>query len=422
MAFDAKALDRLTPGEARRIALAAQGFAERRPAAVALKHARRVFDRVGLIQIDSVNVLVRSHYLPIFSRLGHYEHDLLDRHAYRGLRRGLFEYWGHEASYMPLDLQPLMRWRMARAERGQGVYKGIAAFGREKRDYIRAVADEIRARGPLGASELSMAGETRGAWWGWSDGKIALEWLFWAGRVTTATRRNFERVYDLTERVLPRAIVETPTPAEADAQRELMRIAARAMGVATESDLRDYFRLGLLDARNRLAELVEAGELLPVAVKGWRQPAYLHREARLPGRVRAQALLSPFDSLVWERDRAERLFGFRYRLEIYTPAEKRQYGYYVLPFLLGDRLVARVDLKADRAACVLRVHAAHAEAGQKPAIIAEPLAEELRRMALWLGLDGVAMGDGGDLAGPLQAVLSAPPLTAPPGAPAGSAA
>jgi uncharacterized protein YcaQ len=404
---DWKEQDRLTPGEARRIALAAQGFGARQPAAVALRHLRSTFGSIGLLQMDSVNVLVRSHYLPIFSRLGHYEHDLLDRHAYRGKRRGLFEYWGHEASLLPLELQPLMRWRMARAERGEGLYKSLARFGRERQPYLAEVLAELRDRGPLGASELSMAGESRGAWWGWSDGKIAMEWLFWAGIVTTATRRNFERVYDLTERVLPPAIAETPTPAEADAQRELMRISARAMGVATERDLRDYFRLDVADARARLAELVEAGELLPVTVSGWKNQAYLHRDARLPGRVRAQALLSPFDSLVWERDRTERLFGFRYRLEFYTPQEKRQYGYYVLPFLLGDRLVARVDAKADRAAHCLRVHAAHAEAGQDHRKIAGPLAEELHRMARWLGLERVETGGDGDLAGPLRQALSA---------------
>ena len=408
---------RLTPAEARRIALAAQGFGGRQPAAVALRHLRGTFDRIGLLQMDSVNVLVRSHYLPMFSRLGHYEHDLLDRHAYRGKRRGLFEYWGHEASLLPLELQPLMRWRMARAERGEGLYKSLARFGRERQPYIGEVLAELRDRGPLGASELSMAGESRGAWWGWSDGKIAMEWLFWAGIVTTATRRNFERVYDLTERVLPPAIVETPTPSEADAQRDLMRISAQAMGVATERDLRDYFRLDVADARARLAELVEAGDLLPVTVSGWKNQAYLHRDARLPGRVKAQALLSPFDSLVWERDRTERLFGFRYRLEFYTPQEKRQYGYYVLPFLLGDRLVARVDAKADRAAHTLRVHAAHAEAGQDHRKISGPLAEELHRMARWLGLERVEAGADGDLAGPLRHALSARR-----DAPAGSAA
>ena len=412
-----KDIGRLTPAEARRVALAAQGFGGRRPAAVALRHLRGTFGNIGLLQMDSVNVLVRSHYLPVFSRLGPYDHDLLDRHAYRGRRRGLFEYWGHEASLLPLELQPLMRWRMARAERGEGLYKSLARFGRERQPYLKEVLAELRDRGPLGASELSMAGESRGAWWGWSDGKIAMEWLFWAGIVTTATRRNFERVYDLMERVLPPAIVDIPTPPEADAQRALMRISAQAMGVATERDLRDYFRLDVADARVRLAELVEAGELLPVAVSGWKNQAYLHKEARLPGRVKAQALLSPFDSLVWERDRTERLFGFRYRLEFYTPQEKRQYGYYVLPFLLGDRLVARVDAKADRAAHTLRVHAAHAEAGQDHRKIAGPLAEELHRLAGWLGLERVDAGADGDLAGPLRHALSARR-----DAPAGSAA
>ncbi|MDJ1160214.1 crosslink repair DNA glycosylase YcaQ family protein [Chelatococcus sp. SYSU_G07232] len=399
--------DKLSGAAARRVALAAQGFAERRPqGAVDARHARRVIARVGLVQIDSVNVLVRSHYLPFFSRLGAYRADLLDAEAY-SRRRRLFEYWGHEASLMPVELQPLMRWRMQRAERGEGVYRQVARFAREHRPFLDAVLREIETRGPLAAGDLAAAGGARGkgGWWGWSEGKAALEYLFWSGRVTTATRRNFKRVYDLTERALPQAVVAQPTPDTADAQRELLRIAARALGVATERDLRDYFRLGVEETRARLAELVEAEELIPVAVEGWRQPAFLHPAARRPRRVEAAALLSPFDSLVWERDRAERLFGFRYRLEIYTPAHRRTHGYYVLPFLVGERIVARVDLKADRAAGFLRVEAAHAEAEAGPREIAAALAAELCTMASWLGLADVAVRRRGDLADALAAAL-----------------
>ncbi len=395
---------RISSKTARRIALAAQGFADRRPSAeVSARHLTKVIDRVGLIQIDSVNVLVRSHYLPLFSRLGPYAHDQLDRHAYR--RRRLFEYWGHEASLIPVELQPLMRWRMARARAGQGIYKGLAQFGKERRDFIEAVLAEIAERGPLGAGELGDGGKSSGGWWGWSDGKLALEWLFWAGLVTTATRRNFERLYDLPERVLPADVLATPTPDEADARRELLRIASRSLGIATERDLRDYFRLPVAGTAERIGELVESGDLVPVEVAGWKQPAYLAPGARTPRKVEARALLSPFDSLVWERDRAERLFGFRYRIEIYTPAEKRVHGYYVLPFLLGESLVARVCLTADRAAGVLRVNAAHGEVHAEPEAIAPPLAEELGLMAEWLGLAGVEVQPSGDLAPALRAAL-----------------
>lgn len=357
---------------------------------------RRVFERVGLIQIDSVNVLVRSHYMPAFSRLGAYDTRVLERAAW-GRRRELFEYWGHEASLIPLDLQPALRWRMERASRGEGIYGGLARFARERKDYIETVYAEIAARGPMGAGDLSDAGKGEGGWWGWSDGKRAAEFLFWSGRITTATRRGFERIYDLTERALPERIVAEPTPDVAEAQRRLMRVAARSLGIATERDLRDYFRLDPADARARLAELVEEGDLVPVTVKGWDRQAWLARDARVPRRIAARALLSPFDSLVWERDRAERLFGFRYRLEIYTPADKRVHGYYVLPFLLGDRLVARVDLKADRAAGVLRVMGAHPEGKADQGEVATALAEELRAMAGWLGLRDVAVQEKGAL-------------------------
>ncbi|CAO3435276.1 winged helix-turn-helix domain-containing protein [Azospirillum doebereinerae] len=413
--------DTLSLREARRIAIAAQGFAapsaeagtaplEARPVEarpVEAHHVRKLVGRLGLVQIDSVNVLVRSHYLPLFSRLGAYEAGLLDRLAYGGRKRRLFEYWGHEASLIPVEQQPLFRWRMARAERGDGIYGGLARFAAERRPYIESVLAEVAARGPLGASELSEAGRGAGGWWGWSDGKRAVEFLFWAGLVTTAGRRGFERLYDLPERVLPAAVLATPTPDEAEAQRALLRIAARAHGVATERDLRDYHRLAPADARARIAELVEAGDLSPVAVEGWAKPAYLAPDARRPRKIAARALLSPFDSLIWERQRTERLFGLRFRLEIYTPAEKREHGYYVLPFLMDERIAARVDLKSDRKAGALLVQAAHAEPDSAHGPVADALAVELRRLAGWLGLGRVAVVGAGDLAPALADALAA---------------
>ncbi len=384
--------------EARRIVLAAQGFGQRRgPGRADWRRVRRAIERMGLLQIDSVSVLVRSHYLPAFSRVGAYDRAKLDTKAFDPRRRELFEYWGHEASLLPLAAHPLLRWRMARAERLEGIYSGTARFVRERRDYIAAVLAEVERRGPVRARDFN-DGRRRGGMWERHDGKVALEYLFWSGRVTAVTRRGFERIYDLTERVLPADIVALPTPPEADAQRALVRIAGRALGIATEADLRDYFRLATADAKRCVAELVEAGDLRPVRVEGWRQPAYLDAGARLPRRVGGSALLSPFDPLIWERARTERLFGFRYRLEIYTPAPKRRHGYYVLPFLLDERLVARVDLKSDRAASTLRVLAAHGEAGTDPDGVAAALADELRRLAAWLGLDRVTIGRRGDLA------------------------
>ena len=397
-----KPIARLSAAQARRMALAAQGFADRpdgrEPDGWAL---RRVLDRVGLIQIDSVNVLQRAHYLPLFSRLGPYDTDLLDRAAWRAPRR-LFEYWGHEASLLPVAVQPLLRWRMERA--GDDAWGGMRRIQRERPELVEQVLDEVRDRGPIAASEVVEvhAPARTGPWWDWSDVKRAFEWLFWSGQITSARRRGFERLYDVPERVLPREVMETPTPSLEDAQRELVRIASRAMGVAAEKDLRDYFRLPVAEARERVAELVEGGELWPVEVEGWTVPGYVHPEARLPRTVDARALVGPFDSLVWERPRVERLFGFRYRIEIYVPKPKRVHGYYVLPFLLGDRLVARVDLKADRAAGVLRVQASHAEPDAPPET-AEALATELESMAGWLGLDGVAVQPRGDLAAPLAA-------------------
>lgn len=399
--------DGLTAAEARRIALAAQGFGDARPTgAIGKRQLLKAVERLGAVQIDSVNVVSRTHYLPAFSRLGAYPRALLEDLAW-SRKPALFEYWGHEASLLPLSAQPLLRWRMADAHDGVGVWRGIARYLRDHRAQVDRALAQIRERGPLAASELQLGIKGNGGWWGWSDAKRALECLFWTGELTTATRRGtFERVYGLPEKVLPPAVLATPTPTREEAQRALLRIAARALGVATERDLRDYFRMGLAETRGRLAELVEAGELLPVAVQGWRETAYLDPAARRPRKIAAAALLSPFDNAIWFRERAERMFGVRVRLEIYTPAAKRTHGYYVLPFLEGDALTARVDLKADRKAGTLRVLASHAEPWARPET-PERLAAELRLMAGWLGLERVAVEPRGDLAEALAGAVEA---------------
>ncbi|HEY5925343.1 MAG TPA: crosslink repair DNA glycosylase YcaQ family protein [Kofleriaceae bacterium] len=388
----------VSASQARAIALAAQGLATPRPARVDAKQLRALVERLGVVQIDSVNVLVRSHYLPAFSRLGGYDTTLLDRHAHRA-PRALFEYWGHEASLLPTALQPLFRWRMERAlDHAWGRMKRIA---KKQPTFVQDILALVAERGPISASEIELGGRpSRKGWWEWSDAKTAIEWLFWSGQVTSARRRGFERLYDLPARVLPAKVLSQPTPSEPDAHRALIERAARALGIASESDLRDYYRLPLAGARTAVAELVEAGTLEAVRVEGWAKPGYLHRAAVVPKRIAADrsALLSPFDSLVWFRDRTHRLFGMKYRIEIYVPAPKRVHGYYVLPFLLGDRLVARVDLKADRAAGVLRVQAAHGEPGVAKARVAAALAGELSRMAVWLGLARVEIMPRGDLA------------------------
>ncbi len=393
----------LSIADARALALRAQGFTEPRPVGrVDLRHLRRLFARLRLIQIDSVNVLVRSHYLPAFSRLGAYPRGLLDRLAYE--RRELFEYWGHEASLMQMELYPLMRPRMERAKRGE-LWGSIVRFARENAAYVESVYEEVRARGPMPASGLSEKGVRGKGWWDWAPGKSALEWLFWIGRVTATRRSNFERVYDVAERVIPSDIFHVPMPSEEDADRELLAISAPALGVATAKDLADYFRIKPAAAKPRIAELVEEGRLLPARVEGWEQPAFMDPAARAPRRVDSRALVSPFDSLVWERARTHRLFDFHYRIEIYTPSHKRVHGYYVVPFLLGDALVGRVDLKADRKTGTLLAHAAHLEHGRDARAVAGPLADELRLMAEWLGLERVRTGARGNLARTLRGAL-----------------
>src|SRR4051794_5409053 len=377
------ARERLSAAQARRLALGAQGFAAPRHADG--RALRRVLASTQLLQIDSVNVVERAHYVPAFSRLGPYDKAALDRMAHYSPRR-LFEFWGHEASLLPIDLWPHMQWRMERAN--QDAWGGMFRIASEQPELVERMYEAVRDRGPITASALSAdVPKVRGQMWAWSDQKRALEWLFWTGRITSARRlTNFERLYDLPERVIPKKVLAAAVPTEDEAQRELLRRSARALGVATEQDLRDYFRLPTADTKLRLAELVEAGELLPVSVEGWRRPAYLDPQARIPNQVDARALLSPFDPLIWERSRTERIWHFRYRIEIYTPRHKRVHGYYVLPFLLGDALVARVDLKADRQAGRLRVLSTHLE-DHAPPETAEALAAELELLAAWLGLE-----------------------------------
>jgi uncharacterized protein len=397
---------RFSTAEARRIALAAQGFAAARPPSPSRRHFNALLERLGLVQIDSVNVLVRAHYMPFFSRLGPYPMQWLDEAAYHVRKRQLFEYWGHEASLIRLDLLSYLGWRMRKSATGEGVWGSVRNISKEQPELLRQIETEIRSCGPMSAGQLEKAllAERRTAgWWGWSDCKRAVEWLFWMGRLTTANRRNFERVYDVTERVFPNFRADEIS--EAEGHRMLIRVAAKALGIATAGDLRDYFRLAPEGGRRGIEELASTGELIQVDVEGWSQPAFLDPNARLPRQLEIKALVSPFDPLLWDRRRAERLFGFRYRIEIYTPAHKREHGYYVVPFLLGNTFVARLDLKADRAASTLRVLSAHYEPAVKPKEIIEPLRGELAELATWLKLERIVVSKRGNLAGALARSL-----------------
>jgi len=389
--------ERITASQARRIALAAQGFAEARPAGrIDRRHLRRLLERMGLIQIDSVNVLVRSQELPLFARLGPHPRTLIPDATRDG---ELFEYWVHEASHVPVEHHHLHRWRMHRPH----AWAHVRRLATERPGFVEDVYARVAASGPLVAGDFDERVGPKGTWWDWDDAKIALEHLFLTGRLTARRRASdFARVYDLTERVIPARILERPTPPEHEARKELLVLAAQHHGVGTLEDLADYHRQKNAPCRPLVAELVEEGRLVPVEVEGWRRPAYRHPEVRLPRRIRARALLSPFDPVVWNRDRDERLFGFHYRIEIYTPQAKRRYGYYVLPFLLGDRIVARVDVKADRPRGVLVVPGAFAEDHADAGAVAEALAEELGLMAAWLGLGEIEVGARGDLASPLR--------------------
>jgi hypothetical protein len=378
------------------MALAAQGFADPRPSGrIDRRHLRRVFDRVGIVQIDSVNVLVRSQELPLFARLGPHPRALLPDALDDGT---LFEYWAHVASIIPSDHHHLFRWRMARDHD----WRAVAGLRQRRPDFIDHVYEYVRANGPIVAGELDQRVGPKGTWWDWDDGKIALEHLFHHGHVSARRRRNdFARMYDVTERVIPTAALAHPTPPEPAARKELLVMAARSLGVASFEDLTDYHRQRNPVCRPLLRELVDEGRLVPAAVEGWARPAFLHPDARAPRMVTARALLSPFDSLIWRRERTERLFGFHYRIEIYTPPPKRVFGYYVLPFLLGEEIVARVDLKADRVAGALLVLGAYGEPGIVEPEVASELADELSAMAMWLGLDPVVVSERGDLAAAL---------------------
>ena len=394
----------LDRAQARRIALAAQGFADRRHASPTLRTFSRTLARTGVLQIDSVNVLQRAHYMPLYSRMGPYDTALLRRAAEQAPRR-IVEYWAHVAAFMPVDLWPHMQHRMRHyRERGH-------EWGAMRHDpkLVASLIDEVRERGPSTARDLDDGlPRAKTHWgWNWSASKKALEYLFATGALAVAGRNSaFERRYDLPERVIPPQVLARPVPADADAHVELVRRAAISHGIATEACLRDYYRMHHSQSRPAVAALVEAGELLPARVEGWDRPAFLHRDARTPRRIAARALLSPFDPVVWERARTERLFGFRYRIEIYVPEHLRSHGYYVLPFLLGDRLVARVDLKADRRAGALVVRSAHVEP-QAPEATAAELAEELRQLAGWLGLSRLRVERRGGLARALRAEVAA---------------
>ncbi len=385
---------KLTIDQARRVALAAQGFTDSRPTGrVDVRHFRRVVDRIGLVQLDSVNVFSRTHYMPFFSRLGPYDRAALDGWLWGSGE--MFEYWGHEASLIPTRDHHLWRWRMD----GNWTWDRVEQIKREHPGYLDLVLEQVRERGPLRTSDLHDPGERDGtAMWGWSKGKVALEALFMEGLVTAAHRPNFVRMYDLSERVIPAEHFETAGLEMEEAQSALILRAARSLGVAAAADLADYPRIRMPQARPLIDQLVAERQLIEVEVGGWDRTGYIHPEAKLPRRVEGRALLSPFDNLIWFRDRMERLWDFHYRIEIYVPEPKRVYGYYVLPFLLDDDLVARVDLKSDRKSGALLVKGAYAEPDVDKARVGRELKEELETVASWLGLGDVKVSRNGDLA------------------------
>ncbi|MFD4183519.1 winged helix-turn-helix domain-containing protein [Rhodococcus sp. NPDC058514] len=402
----------MTAAAARRTALAAQGFGDPRPAgAPTRRHLLKAVGRTSLLQIDSVSVAVRAHYMPVFSRVGAYDRTLLDAAAWQHTAakpRALVEYWAHEAALIPVQDWPLLRWRMHAYTGGR--WAGERKVLERNPTLSRDVLDVISAVGAASAGDverhLELDGGGRGGpWWDRSDTKVVCEQLFAAGALSVDRRVGFVRHYDLADRVLPAGVVSASID-EPDAVRELIRRAARSLGVGTEPDLRDYYRLSRAQAAAAIADLVDEGTLVPVAVRGWQAPAYLYAQAKTPRRITGAALLCPFDPLVFFRPRTERIFDFHYRLEIYTPQHKRVHGYYVFPFLLDGELVARVDLKADRAADVLRVLGTFAEGEHAHGRVVESLASSLREMAQWLGLSGVAVGDRGDLSAELAAAVA----------------
>ena len=389
----AKRFDSLSIADARRIALAAQGFDTARPQTKATqRHVDALISRLGVIQIDSVNVLVRSQELPLFARLGNHDRKAIPKATEQ---QKLFEYWGHEAAHLPVNLHLLFRWKMAAARTGKVTHWGLTSFYEENKAFVKRTLKHVKKNGPTTSRELSTRTEKKGTWWDWDEAKVALEYLFLTGELMSRGRgSDFARIYDTPERVLPQRIIDAPTPSEHEARKQLLVRSAVAQGVATASDLADYYRQKLVTVKPLIAELVEEGELREVAVDGWTEKAFVYRNAKLPKQLHATALLSPFDSLVWCRPRNERLFDFHYRIEIYTPKEKRKFGYYVLPFMMNGEMVGRVDLKADRAKGILQAHSVHTEKGVKRSVINEALNAELAAMATWLGLEQVQIGRG----------------------------
>jgi uncharacterized protein YcaQ len=395
----------VSSAEARRIALAAQGFGQPRPKSpIGTPELNSVVDRLAVVQLDSVNVAVRTHYMPFFSRLGPYDQPFVEQMAFGECKQ--IEYWAHMASLVPTATQPLLRWRMDAATPRRQTQRLMD----EDPGYLERVVEEIDEKGPISVGDLDEPGERQGPWWGCNKGKVALEWHFLTGTLTTAYRKNFTRYYDLAERVLPSEVLNAPTPSAEESHRQLLAISAQRLGIATARDLGDYFRIRMPQARPRIAELVEAGVVETVQVDGWDDIAYLWPGAEMPTEIEFRALLSPFDSLIWDRDRVERVFDFLYRIEIYVPERQRKYGYYVMPFLLDEDLVARVDLKSDRQAGVLRVKGAFLEPANPPHDrnrVAAELASELSLMAEWLGLKRVVVGRRGDLCSLLRNSLKA---------------
>ena len=380
-----KRLDELTIVEARSLALAAQGFDKpRTKSKSSTSDVVALFKKLGVVQIDSVNVLVRSQELPLFSRLGDHDRNAIPKATSQGK---IFEYWGHEAAHLPVELQPLFRFKMHAARSGKLKHWGLTSFYAENKAFVKRILKHVEVNGSTCARELSTRTTKKSSWWDWDEAKTALEYLFLTGQLMSCGRgSDFARVYDTPERVLPKKVLNAPTPTEHDARKQLLVRSVIAQGVATASDLADYYRQKPATVKPLIAELVEEGELRAVAVDGWQEKAYVHRSAKLPKKLYATALLSPFDSLVWCRPRNERLFDFHYRIEIYTPKEKRKFGYYVLPFMMNGQMVGRVDLKADRANSKLLVHSVHTEKGVTRATINGALKAELQLMASWLGL------------------------------------
>ena len=376
-------LDSLSIADARALALAAQGFDTARPKTKATqRHVDALISRLGVIQIDSVNVLVRSQELPLFSRLGNHNRNAIPKATEQ---QKLFEYWGHEAAHLPVEIHPLFRWKMEAARLGKAKHWGLTSFYDDNKAFVKRMLKHVEKNGPTTSRELSTRTEKKGTWWDWDEAKVALEYLFLTGQLMSRGRgTDFARIYDTPERVLPEDVLNAPTPSEHDARKQLLVRSAIAQGVATASDLADYYRQKPTTVKPLITELVEEGELRVVAVDGWTEKAFVHRATKLPKQLHATALLSPFDSLVWCRPRNERLFNFHYRIEIYTPKEKRKFGYYVLPFMMNGEMVGRVDLKADRANSKLLVHSVHTEKGVKRSTINDALNNELRTMASWL--------------------------------------